>query len=184
MICRTTSRSDLFDQVKARVTIQAALEKYGAKHDRRGRVFCPLHTEDTPSFKVYDNRSFYCFGCGAGGDVITLVAKLFDLTNREAAEKLAADFGVPGGQPMSAGAIRHAQIERAKRERAQAEKDAHARHLTALAAESRKLRAMAPPDASPDDLDAWAEWAASRARLTEIDTIFEEEEINGRLESS
>ena len=41
-----------------------------------------------------NERYFYCFGCGATGDVIDLVAKLFDLSSYEAAQKLAQDFGI------------------------------------------------------------------------------------------
>ena len=175
MPSRTIFRSDIFADVKQKITVQAALEKYGVHVDARGLCCCPLHNEDTPSFKVYGTQSFYCFGCGTGGDVITLAAKLFSLSNREAAEKLAADFGIDGARPLSAGAIRHARIERAKRERAETEKEEHKKALDALAAEYRTIREMKPPDAPMDDLDAWAGWAASRARLAEIDTIFEEE---------
>ncbi len=46
---------------------------------KRGRTFvcnCPFHSEKTPSFTVFpDTQSFYCFGCGAGGDVITFIRK-------------------------------------------------------------------------------------------------------------
>ena len=46
---------------------------------RRGKDYvalCPFHSEKTPSFHVYtDTQSFYCFGCGAGGDVITFTKK-------------------------------------------------------------------------------------------------------------
>ena len=94
MPSRTIFRSDIFADVKQKITVQAALEKYGVHVDARGLCCCPLHNEDTPSFKVYGTQSFYCFGCGTGGDVITLAAKLFSLSNREAAEKLAADFRI------------------------------------------------------------------------------------------
>ena len=47
---------------------------------RRGRTYvcnCPFHSEKTPSFTVFpDTQSFYCFGCGAGGDVITLPLRI------------------------------------------------------------------------------------------------------------
>lgn len=48
---------------------------------------------------------FYCFGCGATGDVIDLVARLFDLSAYEAAIKLAADFGLDPDNPPSAAAL-------------------------------------------------------------------------------
>ena len=59
---------------------------------RRGRTctgLCPFHNEKTPSFVVYpETQSFYCFGCGAGGDVITFVRKISNLGYVFAAEPL------------------------------------------------------------------------------------------------
>ena len=48
--------------------------------------------------KLNDNY-YYCFGCGANGDAIDLTAKLFDLNPRQAAEKLASDFGLDPDKP-------------------------------------------------------------------------------------
>ncbi len=59
---------------------------------RNGMVCCPFHNDRTPSMKV-DSR-FYCFGCGASGDVIDFAALLHGLGKREAAVRLAEDFGV------------------------------------------------------------------------------------------
>jgi hypothetical protein len=51
---------------------------------------CPFHNEKTPSFTVFSGtKSFYCFGCGAGGDVVTFVMKLQNLDYPEAVEYLA-----------------------------------------------------------------------------------------------
>ena len=56
-------------------------------------VCCPFHDDHTPSLKLNVDY-FYCFGCGAGGDVVELTRRLFDLRPYEAASKLAVDFGV------------------------------------------------------------------------------------------
>ncbi len=65
---------------------------------RRGRTctgLCPFHNEKTPSFHVYpDNQSFYCFGCGAGGDIITFTKKINNLDYLEAIKLLAARAGM------------------------------------------------------------------------------------------
>ena len=53
---------------------------------------CPFHDDKNPSMKV--DQRFHCFGCGADGDVIDFIAKLFNLSPKEAAEKLAQDFGL------------------------------------------------------------------------------------------
>ena len=55
-------------------------------------ICCPFHADRDPSMKV-DSR-FHCFGCGVDGDAIDFTAKLFQLSLRQAAEKLAADFGL------------------------------------------------------------------------------------------
>ena len=56
---------------------------------------CPFHSEKSPSFTVYPaTNSFYCFGCGATGDVITFTSRLFGITPASAARKLAMDFGI------------------------------------------------------------------------------------------
>ncbi|WRS27102.1 DNA primase [Oscillospiraceae bacterium MB08-C2-2] len=65
---------------------------------RRGRNLvglCPFHSEKTPSFTVYpENQSYYCFGCGAGGDVITFVRQVESLEYIEAVRFLAQRAGL------------------------------------------------------------------------------------------
>ena len=65
----------------------------------RGRThtgLCPFHSEKTPSFVVYpETQSFYCFGCGAGGDVITFIKKISNLDYVEAVKLLAGRVGMP-----------------------------------------------------------------------------------------
>lgn len=63
---------------------------------------CPFHSEKTPSFTVFRNtQSFYCFGCGAGGDVITFVMRMENLDYMSAVEKLANMCGMamPQNEP-------------------------------------------------------------------------------------
>ena len=66
---------------------------------RRGKTLvglCPFHNEKTPSFTVYpDTRSFYCFGCGAGGDVISFVRRIDNLDYIEAVKAVAQIAGMP-----------------------------------------------------------------------------------------
>lgn len=68
------------------------LSKYGIEPDQKGFAKCPFHEEKTPSFRVYENNSFYCFGCGAGGDVITLIMKMENLSFEEACAFLDRDI--------------------------------------------------------------------------------------------
>jgi hypothetical protein len=61
---------------------------------RKNKAPCPFHSENSPSFHIYEN-SFYCFGCGWGGDNTAFVAKLLNLRPIDAAKALAAQFGIP-----------------------------------------------------------------------------------------
>ena len=74
------------------------------KRAGRSKVgLCPFHLEKTPSFHVYeDTQSFYCFGCGAGGDVITFIMKIENLEYIEAVKFLAQRAGLP--MPEDSGA--------------------------------------------------------------------------------
>ena len=66
---------------------------YGIEVNRSGMACCPFHDDKNPSMKL-NEEYFYCFGCGATGDVIGLTARLYNLSPKEAAEKLAQDFGL------------------------------------------------------------------------------------------
>ncbi len=85
--------ANIFDAVKETVPVPLAAERYGLTANRSGMVRCPFHDDHTPSLKLNEDY-FYCFGCGAGGDVVSLTARLFDLRPYEAASKLAVDFDV------------------------------------------------------------------------------------------
>ena len=89
---------NLFDTVKAAVTPRMAAERYGLPIQQGSMVCCPFHNDRTPSMKLNEDY-FYCFGCGASGDVIDLAARLFSLSGYDAAKKLAADFGITGQKP-------------------------------------------------------------------------------------
>ena len=83
----------VFEVVKQSVTVREAAEMYGIEVKRGGMACCPFHDDKNPSLKLNEDY-FYCFGCGATGDVIDFTARLYDLSPKEAAEKLALDFGL------------------------------------------------------------------------------------------
>ena len=89
---------NLFESVKAAATVRQAAEHYGLKIGQGNMICCPFHADRTPSMKLNEDY-FYCFGCGAHGDVVALTAQLFDLPPAEAAKKLAADFGIVEQKP-------------------------------------------------------------------------------------
>lgn len=80
-------RSDITDIASSYVNLK--------RHGRNMVGLCPFHGEKTPSFNIYtENGSFYCFGCGAGGDVITFIMKIENLDYVEAVKFLAQRAGM------------------------------------------------------------------------------------------
>ena len=83
----------IFEAVKQTVTTRQAAERYGIRVERNGMCRCPFHNDSTPSMKL--DRRYYCFGCGATGDVIDFVSRLRGIGSKEAAILLAQDFAIP-----------------------------------------------------------------------------------------
>lgn len=85
------------EQLRANTDIESVISPY-VNLRRRGKNLvglCPFHNEKTPSFTVYpENGSFYCFGCGVGGDVITFVRRMENLDYMEAVKQLADRAGM------------------------------------------------------------------------------------------
>ena len=94
----------LFELVKQTIRVRDAAEHYGLQVNRSGMCRCPFHDDRHPSMKL-NEKYFYCFGCGATGDVIDLVARLFGLSSYEAVQKLAQDFGIDPDKPPAAAAL-------------------------------------------------------------------------------
>ena len=94
----------MYETIKAAVPMKQAAEHYGLKVSRNGMACCPFHHDRHPSLKLNEDY-FFCFGCGAKGDVIDLVARLFDLSGYEAAQRLVADFGISTEQGQATAAI-------------------------------------------------------------------------------
>jgi len=92
-------------QLRNANNIEAIMGNY-VQLTRRGRNYvcsCPFHSEKTPSCTIFtDTQSFYCFGCGAGGDVITFIMKIENLDFSEAVKLLAQRSGMELPQNSSA----------------------------------------------------------------------------------
>lgn len=90
--------SDVFmEQLRMACPIESVMGSY-VHLIKRGRTFvcnCPFHSEKTPSCTIYpEQQSFYCYGCGAGGDVITFMRRMDNLSFMEAVEVLAKRGGL------------------------------------------------------------------------------------------
>lgn len=91
---------NLFKIVKESVTVKQTAALYGLPVTTTWMTRCPFHEDHTPSMKLNDTY-YYCFGCGATGDVIDLTAQLFGLSSFQAARKLTQDFGLSPDKPPS-----------------------------------------------------------------------------------
>lgn len=90
--------SDVFiEQLRNACPIESVMGSY-ANLIRRGRTYvcnCPFHSEKTPSCTIYpEQQSFYCYGCGAGGDVITFIRRIENLSFMESIEMLSKRCGL------------------------------------------------------------------------------------------
>ena len=83
----------IYETVKAAVTVKQAATHYGLRVSRNNMTCCPFHDDNRPSLKLNDTY-YFCFGCGANGDIIDFTAKLLNLSNYEVAQKLAVDFSI------------------------------------------------------------------------------------------
>ncbi len=85
------------EELRSKTDVEAVISSYVVLR-RRGRILtglCPFHNEKTPSFTVYpETQSYYCFGCGSGGDVITFIKNINNLDYVEAVKQLADMAGM------------------------------------------------------------------------------------------
>lgn len=80
------------DKIRALNPLSLELDRYGISADKKGFARCPFHNEKTASFRVYPDGTFYCFGCGAHGDVITFVMKMCNISFYDACARLDGDI--------------------------------------------------------------------------------------------
>lgn len=143
---------NLFENVKENITLRQAAENYGFDINRNDMICCPFHNDDSPSLKLYDDH-FYCFGCGEHGDVIDFVSKLFSLSPKEAAERLAHDFGISYDNYVPIDTSKHRKDSILRKIRASQEKEKENHVYNVLSSYFRLLqdwkRDYAP--SSPDD---------------------------------
>ena len=79
------------EEIKATYSMLDILSRYGLRPNRSGFICCPFHKEKTASMKIYQD-SYYCFGCGAHGDVFDFVSAMDDLSFRESFLELGGTY--------------------------------------------------------------------------------------------
>jgi hypothetical protein len=80
-----------YESINDRLDITDVAELYGVSVNNKNKSLCPFHSEKTASLAYRDNK-FTCFGCGAHGDIVDFVSKLFGLSNVDAVKRLNADY--------------------------------------------------------------------------------------------
>ncbi len=89
---------EIVDQIRQTASIVEIASQYTTLRKRGNKHvgLCPFHSEKTPSFTVDDEKQlFHCFGCGAGGDIFTLVMERENLSFPEALKYLAEKYNIP-----------------------------------------------------------------------------------------
>ncbi len=81
-------------QIKNAVNINDVFSLVGLSPNRKGFIVCPFHNEKTASLKLFNGNSYYCFGCGRGGDVISFYQNFYNESFIEAAKHLNSDFNL------------------------------------------------------------------------------------------
>lgn len=116
----------LKDEIIDNVKMQDIFRQYGFKPNRGGFICCPFHREKTASLKAYSNDTrFKCFGCGASGNVIDFVMRLFNIDFRQALARMSYDFGISSYTSGYADLRRQNEaLERRRQEQAEKERKA------------------------------------------------------------
>ena len=96
------ARTELDELLLAIPAASYVRELTGLEPRRNGKVNCPLHADDTPSLHLYEDGTFYCFGCGAGGSIYDFAGQLWSLKTSgraflELRARLADSFGLRAG---------------------------------------------------------------------------------------
>src|SRR6476469_9683071 len=93
--------ASFLDELRARTPLAAVVGRRArlARSGRQWKVCCPFHGEKTPSFYVYEDGHYHCFGCGAHGDAIGFVMQSEGASFIEAGERLAGEAGLEVPKP-------------------------------------------------------------------------------------
>lgn len=169
----------IYEQAKQTVPLADALRYYGIETDRAGMAHCPFHGDDKHASMNVKNNFFYCHTCGAHGDVIGLVCKLFGLRPAAAIVRLDSDFhlGLTGKRPSREEASRIAR-ERAEREERAREYEITYRKKTCI----RRALWYAYTHCQPQSMDDIPETYAEACRMLDYyDDWFDHHTARGEV---
>lgn len=172
----------LAERLKEVLTMDDVLERYGFHIGYNRRMRCPFHEEKTASFLVHRNdRSWKCYGCGAGGTVIDFVMQLHDINFGQACIRLNSDFnlGLTDERPNKAEERRRRAQDFQKRQHEKRVRQAY----ETLAKEHRRLlwiRNNVSPTEKTLGLLPW--WCKEMMKLEQIRMLFDFYDAEGEDE--
>lgn len=109
------------EEIKQQFSMRDITARYGLNPNRSGFISCPFHKEKTASMKIYKD-SYYCFGCGATGDIFTFVQQMDSLIFKEAFYSLGGTYQKPSfASKMAVYKAKKAKETREKKERKEAD---------------------------------------------------------------
>lgn len=112
------------DYQTAKIPMTEVLAWYGLQANRSGFLCCPFHAEKTASCRIYE-KSFYCFGCGAGGDAVSFVSKMENIPPAAALQQIRKRQGIsPETDYRSYRANRREQYREKQREQQESRRTA------------------------------------------------------------
>lgn len=123
---------DCVDTIKSSVSMRDVCDRYGFTINRQNKTTCPFHDDHNASLHIYPGeRGYYCFSCGAHGDVVNFVRQYFGLTFRDALARLDVDFslGLDLDEESDTDAKKSARIEAERRRAAKQARQAEGRRL-------------------------------------------------------
>ena len=109
---------NIYETIKEQLDLRIVAEHYGID-SRNGMTACIFHDDRSPSMKLYADH-YYCFGCSACGDVTAFTARLFGVSQADAAQKLAVDFSIVTSSAVSQPSIKSKLTVIGERQREQA----------------------------------------------------------------
>lgn len=89
-----TRPSDAVWEIKSKVNIATFAADHGMVPNAKGFILCPFHGEKTASLKLYDDNSFYCFGCHAHGDIVDFAKELYGLDFKGTLRQLSKEYNL------------------------------------------------------------------------------------------
>ncbi|MBO6308232.1 MAG: DNA primase [Oribacterium sp.] len=140
---------NVFEAVKSNITAGDVATMVGFKPNRSKMIYCPFHDDKHPSMKI--DKRYYCFGCGARGDAIDFVANYYGIGLKEAAERIAGEFGITyESKKPTVSEKQYAEAEKNKRQKWAAAKRELFASLSELHEHLRHMKTKYEPKENED----------------------------------